>query len=1058
MEKSQNIAGYLLSRYVKIDTVKSALDVKSVVMIQAGPGQGKTEFAKALGHSCYDRSLYYKVTEADRDAVYFCRSIHSLFSGAYPKYSCPEFEQVLSENRPEPREAENYVKMIIKSLRKNLMKRTVIILDDLNILPDIGLACMTVLTAVASSGGLLSFILCTQNQCRFPEKFSRLNKTVYRIEGDFLALTEQEFRELAVNMVDDSCPMDGMEKIFLLTEGWIGGAVRILENISPCRKEDMNTDYFVSLFDDYFLSITEKYNKKHFAGICLLSFLDSADFDFMSRQDAKYTEIIQDMLIRNLFISFREGRIYFNHLFREWMMSRALKLFSEQEISDIFITAYSYEMHKGNKAKALGYLIKSKNYTMVEEFTEKHYYAVTSKEYSRSLHNHILRIPKEVLDSFPWIKLLAATILALSGSTSVTEMFDSSYMAFREKNDTHGMLASCSGLVCMYTASVGDLEKAGLYFKELKRLKDLMPETDAASSIYIHLASAMGCLYLGSSLKAVEHLDRARVLSVGYSNSGVRSRIYSAYVIAYLMLCDREMTDKYCDTLIVKLNTSGYGYSQKRYIIEHLLYYAAMHGMSGMMNSLTEMIRRNESGLGREDNTIDGFIDMSLTDISLASGNTENALRIMNAYSESRIDVLPPHRASFLYSLKAIVSACSCDETAAVYAEKSVRLRQTVSCNRYFVSMTNYLAGAAYALLGSHKKAEHYLMMSVSDTEEGGNINASGAAYAYLSYLYNNIGDRLMAREYAVYSIKLFRRTNFSRYIGLLPEVVLNACSYAFTDASVSHYASQIAFDRYDTAFSELGRRIPVMKVTTLNGLSLSIGGKVMDCADIGTNFRLLMAALISSGGYTLEQEAVQSSIWPDSGREQARKSFDNLISRFRKMLSDYFNGIDPKDYLVINNGVLRFKNIKCDADEFLSNVKSAKDSYASGGYTKAVEKLINASKLFNNRYFVSVSNPVNVMQKKREVDAAFISMLKTMHRVSFFLPDVFRPEIFFDTWLDTFMSETEMVAAAFSYYSQKGMQQKCREVIRDFTAFLRQDGYTEEEIADLVFVVKTAI
>lgn len=1050
---------YLLNRSAKIEAVRSAIDVKSVIMIQARPGQGKTLFAKSLGNACFDKSLYYQVTEADWNAVHFCISLHRLCGANFPKYSCPEFDRVVNEGKTEAKDSENYVKMIVKSLRKNLLKRTVIILDDLNLLPDIGLACMTVLTAVSSSGGLLSFILCTQSNCSFPDKFSKLKKTVYKIDNEFLALTEGEFRELAVNIMDESCSMVGIEKVYQMTEGWAAGVVRILENLSPCRMEDVGREYFILLFNEYFQEVTAKYQKKNMGGVFLLSYLDTVEFALIERLDGtgKTVSLIQDILSRNLFASVSGTGIVFNRLFREWMRYCASNIYSQKEISEVFISAHTFEMQRGNTAKALEYLIMSEEYILVEEFVEKHYYTITSREYGKNLQTRLSEIPQGILGKSPWTSVLLGTLLSVGAGGNTVGMFQRAFDMFETEAKRDGMLAACCGLVCVYCTTEGDIKRASTYFDLLKRLKEELPLHETAS-IQVFLASALGNLYLSDSQKALESLDRALSLADRSGLEGVRIRIFAAYVMTYLSLSDREMADKYCDAMIVKLNTSGFSYPQKLFILEHLIYYSSLNGMSGMMRVLMDMVRRRNSLISGMDSRIGVFMAISEADYGLASDNPDDTLRILNSYSESRIDAMPAHRASFVYSMKAVAAAYGCDESAAVYAEKSVEIRESLRCNRYYNSVTYYLAGATYVLLSNHKKAEFYLKKAVSGLESNVNLNACAGAYAYLSYLYNNIGDRLRAREYAVYSLKMFRRTNYARFLGLLPEVILSACSYAFTDSSVSSFASQIAFEHYDTAFTDLGRKIPVMRVNTLNGLNINIGGKEMDCVDIGANFRLLMAALLSSGGYGIEQETLQTYIWPESGREQARKSFDNLVSRFRKMLSEYYPGLDPKDYLVLNSGILRLKNIKCDADEFLTLVKGARDSYASGGYTSSVEKLIKAEKLFHNRYFTNVSSIVSVSQKRREVDASLLSMLKTMHRLSFFLPEVFHPERFFDKWLDAFMSETEMVSMAFNYYGSIGKSQKCREIIRDFTAFLKHDGYTDEEIAELVFVVKTAI
>ncbi len=1051
---------YIISRREKADSLKNHTESKSIILIQAKAGQGKTVFAENIAGRFYDSSIYYRITDSDRDPVFFCGSLHSLFKSMYPKYRCVEFEQAILDG-VESYETDFHIKNILRSLKKHLLKRTVIIFDDVHLLPDIGLACMTILTALTSSGGLLSFIICTRSNCVFPEKFAKLNRTTFRIDDDFLQVTESEFRELTVAYFDDRPSFSGLERVYRITEGWMAGILMIFRRMlssddnTPLKNEDIP-----ALFGGYFQPLTDKYPQKYFRNIVQLSLLDRFDSGFVTTLDisGKTLSVLNDMLGKNVFTYLSDDRlISFHGIFREWLRNTAGQIFSRDEISSFYMTAFEYESAKGRQIKALEYLICSGRTDELEKYISQVYYSLISTDLGKSLYSVMSMLNADILKNNPWTAVLYCNSQTYITVPKKAAILLHAYDCFRRSGSEEGMLTTACGLVDIYCSADGDMEKGGGFFRTALELADTTASYDH-KELHVSLSLGIGCLYLKSPSEAMKYLNTAMSLAEKLSVGNIRMKIYSAYCSAYIYMCDSVMAEKYCDAMIVKLNTSALNYSQKLSVMHQLVYYTAVSGKFSTMKVLLEAVKQKGRMHLELDSRINTFFALAEADYSLSCGLSGKTAMALNMFNESMLDIMPPHISSLFYGIKAIHAAYECDPSAGEFAQETVKRRENTESNPFFLSTAYYMAGAAYTLSGNHKKAEHYLLKAVMAGEQGANINAAAASYAYLSYLYNNIGDRLKAREHAVASLKMFNRTGMFHFIGLLPEVTLSICSYAITDQATYSSATELAYDKHDIAFDAAGKYMPVLHIRALGTLALSVGTKTMDCSDISANFRTMLAILLSANEYVIEQESMQTYLWPDSSRDHARKSFDNLISRFRKMMADAFPGLDPKNYLTLQNGILRLQNIKSDADLFLKHTKQAKEHYSRGEYTLSMETLVKAQDLFKNRFFANVTGIAPVQQKSREIDAAFLSMLKLMQRLGFFLPDVFSPERFFDRWMDCYMSETEMVAMAYKYYNSLSRHQKCREIINAYRRFLRQDGYTEEETNDLIYMIKSSV
>jgi DNA-binding SARP family transcriptional activator len=101
------------------------------------------------------------------------------------------------------------------------------------------------------------------------------------------------------------------------------------------------------------------------------------------------------------------------------------------------------------------------------------------------------------------------------------------------------------------------------------------------------------------------------------------------------------------------------------------------------------------------------------------------------------------------------------------------------------------------------------------------------------------------------------------------------------------------------------------------------MAGKVLLQAKDLTPFqRELLGLLITAKGQRIPQEKIQLELWPESAPENARKSFDTLLTRLRKLLSPHLP-TSIKDYLFIQKGILCLTNYEIDALQFLEAART---------------------------------------------------------------------------------------------------------------------------------------
>jgi len=136
-------------------------------------------------------------------------------------------------------------------------------------------------------------------------------------------------------------------------------------------------------------------------------------------------------------------------------------------------------------------------------------------------------------------------------------------------------------------------------------------------------------------------------------------------------------------------------------------------------------------------------------------------------------------------------------------------------------------------------------------------------------------------------------------------------------------FAQNLAKDRLHLNFSDDGEPITLLKFTLMNSFELSINGKILFQAKDLTPFqRELLGLLVTAKGQRIPQEKIQLELWPESIPENARKSFDTLLTRLRKLLSPQLPR-KIKNYLYLQKGILCLTNYEIDALQFLEAART---------------------------------------------------------------------------------------------------------------------------------------
>lgn len=1048
---------YIIERNKKIEEFANIKEGKSIFLISAMPGAGKTIFALQAAESLYQTTIYYAVTDADKDPIYFCLNFYNAIKEALPKFKCTEMEA----KELDKLQYETYLKAIIKNLKKHNRKSTAVILDNVHLLPHMGLGCTAVRTTIATASDKLHFFVCSTRMCNDNALAMKREKDMLRLGTEFFKFRNDEFSRLALLAMHDRTNFVGTEEIYTLSDGWAQGIVAGFSIFKSMGRLDKNA--LIESLEAHFAEAVIHSDEQSIMDMFhMLSYLDEIPIDLLIRY-AENTKLVNYLIMlydNNVFISKSEKNTYIMHpLFRMWLEKKADKSIKSVEKEAFLNMAANRSLEHGDVIKALKYLIQGKLYSQLEQMIKTHLDFFPCSNNDIEINELLSQIPENIIKKTLWTSMAYGITSMNLNPERAYAIFKFTYDIFTKTNDKVGRLLAASGLINFHFFLKSNIP-LGLEYHNIS--KALLTELeDSLSDVKIG-AVAISIAY-GGMLNAP--LNESKMFLEKGQNAvdklhlpKLKHRLHFTYGLFYELTSNMAMYKKHTNLLIDIAKApvdNGLVYTA---MLMKMHRYFSMNGDISAEALISSYVRTYCRDLLSASHVYSSLIELYDSDMALYTGETAKLHENMSKLDFTNPEYLPAFLSSNVTAYKALVKSLDSDDGALKLADEAYEVASASGMIDYHLCRSIFYKGACYTLLGMHSEANKTLIKALETAQNEGNDATATSAAAYLSYLHNAIGDMATAEEYAVTAMKYLIKNRHVKFLWETPYIVQNMLRMAHNEVTVKDEVEQFAYEHCDLCFSSEGEMIPVMTVKTFGDIELRIGEAVMKSDQLAGNFRLMVAILLSTANNTIHQEKIQSYIWPTSNKDHARKSFDNLLSRFRKLLSDTFYGINPKEYISISNGILRLTNVKSTADIFITECENGAAAIKNHDFTEAIRCTAKIKDLFTDKFFPHIIGIESIDSKRETSDRAAIKMMHMIQDLNRLFPDIIQLDKYIAKWLDIFLHETDMVKIAYKFYSDKGDKVKCRNIIKKFTTFLETEEFTQEEIDELIFSIKATV
>ena len=909
------------------------IKAKKAVIVEAQAGQGKTTLiSQFLAYNNYDY-IWYQVGPEDADPVQLLASLLADFSLRFSDFQSPQLTTILRDGEIGPLDLKRCANLLLGDIDGYLAQDLYVVFDDLHLITGAALTTSLLEYLLDMSPPRLHFVLSTRLPLDMKCKTLRDASRISYLQTSDLALSRHEIEELFSSVFDKNItPQDAVD-IHRLTNGWIMGIVLASHPISgrsrfwqlpqggssamPPVGQGHMLDYFQ---DEIFDKIPESLHVPFFK----LSFISEIPVDLASTITGidVFGGILSDLARENFFVyrlNDRHSVFRLHHFFQEFLQLQAKKCLDEREISAIFTREAEYYLERDLVEKALSSYRHGGNYRAMETILKARGMELVAKNRTLTILTLLDSIPRETLYEYSWLTFYAGFLRNDYAPHVTLPYYEKAKELFVLQNDSTGELLCLSQMIYFHFVISGQYKTGSALLPKAAELltKNESSLPDAVKIVAARNLASGYCFFNSEMDKAQSYISIANTLA-GRQNS--RNFIASTrFIQGYIDLLSGNLPKflREAEACYSLMNDPLVGMSNKLTIRILYLCYLSMAG--DFLNFRGHQLAIQES------------IDQTVVDQTIAApyfyvwgasclfsmGQIAQGVELLEKGFGITSTASTDHMHSQLLQWLAYGTALQGDSDKALsLIAKSTTLREQVG-GPFYEAVQATLAGGIFSRSKEFSSAHKVLNRALQLADSIPSTFLKICALMQRSYCNLMESGAESSLDDLDTALSLMKNSGYTHFWGWEPTMMGILLSTAVRFDIEKSFAQMLARLRLDKNFTDDGEPVTLLHFSLLDNFQLRLGDEVICRAkDLTPSQRELLGLLMTAKGQRISQEKVQLELWPDNSPENARKSFDTLLTRLRKELSKTEN-LQIRDYIFMQKGILCLTNYQMDSLQF---------------------------------------------------------------------------------------------------------------------------------------------
>lgn len=1040
---------------------------KKAIIIEAQAGQGKTTLVSQFLEHNENTYIWYQIGPEDSDPVLLLASLLMNLSNNLPGFDSPQLANILSEGSVGPLDLTRCANILLQDLDHYLMQDIYLVFDDLHRIEFDALTNKLLEHLLDTSPPQVHFILISRQPVEIKGKIMRDASQIAYLSTDDLALNNQDIESLYTTILHKEISTQDAIKIQKVTNGWVMGIILASHPISgrshfwtdsstdtlsskPAAKGHM-LDYFQ---DEIFAQIPANLH----TSFLKFSFLQEIPADLATEISGieDFGRILSDMTRENYFIYHLDDHqqvFRFHHFFQEFLQQRANELFSQDDIGAIYNMEARYYLARDHTEKALTCYKNGGDFDTMETILREKGMSLIAKNRTLTILTLLQSIPDEILFEHSWLTLYSGLLRVDFNPQTTLPFWDAARASFKEMGEETGELIALSQTIYYHFVISGKYHEGAKLLPQTEAL--LEKNRDSLPMPIIVMAArnlAMGyCFFNGDMEKARHYILEASRLATRHD---IRNFIASTrFVQGYIELLsgNRAKYLREAEVCFSLFKDPLVGESNRLTMRVMNLCYLSMTGEHQNFHSQQLALQDSIDHAVVEGTVAAPYLYVWGASNLYSLGQSKQALELLSKSLGATTTATTDHMLSQILQWQAFGLALTgfADEAVKKITE-ATRLRENAG-GPFYTAFHYILAGAVYTRVKNFDEARSALEKGLAISQTIPSTYLTICALFNLSHCKHEAESPESALDDLEAGLSLMKINGYNHFWSWEPKMMTRLLSLAVERDIEKSFAQILSRARLHLNFTDDGEPVPLLKFKLMDSFELSMANKVLFRAKDLTPFqRELLGLLITAKGQRIPQEKIQLELWPESSPSNARKSFDTLLTRLRKLIGPHLPS-PVKNYLYLQKGILCLTNYEIDALQFLESARTGLSHSKNSDWWQAHNAFQSSLSLWKGVM------PEDTFQSEQILDfndmlANLLAEIGSIWAKN--LAESGRLEdgvALLERILKINYLEEDLTILLYKFHYQNNNPLKAREVLERYRKTLLKAEYTEEEASSFI-------
>ena len=511
-----------------------------VVWVSAPAGAGKTTLVSSYLESRHLACLWYQIDSRDADPATFFH-----YMSLAVKQACPRRRKPLPQFSPEFMPGiETFALRYFETVYQRLPTPTIVVMDNYQLIPSESILHGLLHQGLSIIPAGMTVILISREGP--PPHFSRMlaNRKMAHIGWNQIRLTRKETAGIAQMQTAESLSHTTIDHLHQTADGWAAGLMLIL---AQADLESIDWKWIQgftpkNILDYFAKEVFERQTSEIQDFLLRAAFLPHMTIHMASTitGQTRAAQILSELNRGNRFTErrFRKRLSYqFHPLFRDFLLSRAKEIFSEDEWAKLCNAAAVLLQDEGDPEAAAVLLRDARGWDALAGLIMRHALILMRQGRSQTILQWIRYLPKDVVADTPWLEFWKGTSLMTADPEAGRYYLEKAFDAFRCRKDSTGSFLSWSFIIRAVFLKMTDMSPFDRWIQTLEELMDAHPQFPV-KEIEGHVVAGM-LLALGH--RQMHHpdiaswVDRALALLSGPLDMNIKVSLVNNAVHYYLL-------------------------------------------------------------------------------------------------------------------------------------------------------------------------------------------------------------------------------------------------------------------------------------------------------------------------------------------------------------------------------------------------------------------------------------------------------------------------------------------------------------------------------------------